>query len=221
MNVLVVDKSNEFANRLNDFLNESSRNSTVIYYENYSNFTLSEKRNTFDLSFVSLDSCSLNEISLISKFSDVIGISQNYKSTRKYINNPIFKRIFQKPIDLVAIIKYLDNYCESGFIDKNLSVSILDLLGKIGFTINNNGTIYLAECIVEAKKNYFLKLVDVAEHVAKMNNTTTNNVIWAIRNSINRTINIIGEEKLEKYFKLYDGRRPTPKFLIDYFANII
>ena len=221
MNVLVVDKSKDFAIHLNDFLHDSSKNSKVFYYESFSNFKLSERNDKFDLSFVSLDSCSSKEVSLISNFSDVIGLSPNYKVTRKNINDPTFKRIFQKPFDLVAIIKYLDNYCESGVIDKNLSINALDVLGRIGFTINNIGTIYLAECIVEMKKNYFIKLVDVAEHVAKMNNTTSKNVIWAIRNSINRTIKVIGEDRLERIFKLYDGRRLTPKFIIEYFANMI
>ncbi len=221
MNVLVVDKSISFANRLSDFLHESSNCSKVIYYESYSNFSLSEKNDKVDLAFVSLDCCSRKEISLISNFSDIIGLSPNYQYTKKHINDPLFKRIFQKPFDLVAIIKYLDNYCEAGVIEKNLNVSVLDVLGKVGFTINNNGTIYLAECIVECKKNYFVRLIDVAERVGKMNNTSAKNVIWAIRNSINRTVNVLGEEKLEKYFRLYDGRRITPKFLIDYFANMI
>ena len=57
--------------------------------------------------------------------------------------------------------------------------------------------------------------------IAKKNNTTTQNVIWAIRNSIKRTMCILGEAKAEKSFKLYDGRRPTPKYLIEFYANII
>ena len=157
----------------------------------------------------------------LSSLSNLIGISPNPKVTRKYINNPLFQRIFQHPLDVVSIIKYLDTFYEPGLINKNVNINVLNLLAKVGFTVNNNGTLYLAECIVESKKNYYIKLKEVAELVAKRNNTTAQNVIWAIRNAINRTVFLLGEDRTSKCFRLYDGRRPTPKYLIDYYANMI
>ena len=221
MNVLVVDRTSDFSNMLKEFLLESSANNKVCYSNNLINFALSEKKEDFDLVFVSLDCVSNQDISYFSKFSKLIGISPNSKTTRKYLNDPNLQRIFQRPLDLIAIIKYLDIYCELNLSHKNLNMCVLDVLSKVGFSINHNGTIYLAECIVESKRNYFVRLIDLASIIAKKNNTTTQNVIWAIRNSIKRTMCILGEAKAEKSFKLYDGRRPTPKYLIEFYANII
>ena len=221
MNVLVVDRTSDFSNMLKEFLLESSLDNNVCYSNNLIDFALSENKDTFDLVFVSLDCVSNQDISYFSKFSKLIGLSPNSKTTRKFFNDPSFQRIFQRPLDLIAIIKYLDNYCELNLSHKNLNMCVLDVLSKVGFSINHNGTIYLAECIVESKRNYFIRLVDLANIIAKKNNTTAQNVIWAIRNSIKRTMIILGEAKAEKSFKLYDGRRPTPKYLIEFYANII
>ena len=221
MNVLVVDRTSDFSNMFKEFLLESSADNKVCYSNNLIDFALSEKKEDFDLVFVSLDCVSNQDISYFSKFSKLIGISPNSKTTRKYLNDPNLQRIFQRPLDLIAIIKYLDIYCELNLSHKNLNMCVLDVLSKVGFSINHNGTIYLAECIVESKRNYFVRLIDLASIIAKKNNTTTQNVIWAIRNSIKRTMCILGEAKAEKSFKLYDGRRPTPKYLIEFYANII
>ena len=221
MNVLVVDESKNFADLLSDFLSESSKECSVNYCDTLSLFNLSDSDEKYDVIFVSLDNISSRDAYYLSELSNLIGISPNPQVTRKFINNPLFQRIFQHPIDVVSIIKYLDNFYGPGLIHKNININVLNTLSKVGFTVNNNGTLYLAECIVEAKRNYYLKLKEVAELVAKKNNTTAQNVIWAMQNAINRTVCILGEDKIAKCFRLYDGRRPTPKYLIDYYANMI
>ena len=223
MNVLIVDRDKSFADVITGFLKESSIIEDVCYLnpDSSNDFKLSEDNFDFDISFVSLDSNLVDSFYYISQKSNLIGISPNASLTRKYINNPIFKRIFQKPVDIVSIVKYLDFQYGFGITKKSLSLDAINLLSNCGFGINYTGTLYLAECIVEAKNRYYFKFNELATIVGKKNNVSTEIVIWSIRNAINRTLKTCGESRLLRALKIYDDRRPTAKYIIEYMSNLI
>ncbi len=219
MNVLIVDKDKAFTKSISKILKNDKGISKIYIYENetISQTKLTESQSNYELSIIDLDSINQDNF-FLNDHSKYIVYSSNSKTIKKYINNPQIQRIFQKPINLQNFTKYLNNYCNLLHEDTQKG-NIYDSLISLGFSTQSIGTTLLADSIKTAKQNCYINLKEIFSIVAKKNNTTSQKVLWSINNAINGMLISNYRKTYIDYFKIYDGRKPTPKFIIDFFVK--
>ena len=234
MNVLIVEEDLKFANLLSAEFKKSSKISCVSIVKSIDDLYLSDnessndsivKENTimYDLSIINIDLLkdNINNICLLNS-KDYIGYSSNNKNINKYINSSNFLRVLKMPISIKDFVSYLNNqyklFGELNEIDKD--DNYLNRLSLLGFNVSHCGTHYLAEGINIAKKCKYHSIKELYDELSKKYFITADSIKWSIYNSVNWAYNSDLGKKMEKYFKIYDGRKPTPKYIIDYFVSL-
>ncbi len=114
-------------------------------------------------------------------------------------------------------------------IGKSKKEKAINLLKKFGFDFKLSGTNYLLDAImfnVSYNESFgFEKLVkDTYAEVAKMNNTRSDLVKWAITRSINYMHSRHTKESyifVEEFFNIKYPERPTPKTIINLVSNTL
>ncbi len=219
MNVLIVDKDKNFVSSITKLLRKDKTISKIYTYENdeVPFNSLKENCEPYSLSIIDLDSIKEDNFFINDKTNYIVYSSKS-KVIKKYINNPKIQRVFQKPLNLQNFTTYLNNYCDI-LKETTKRGSIFDSLISLGFSTQSAGTLLLTDSIKIAQQENYANILTLFEKVAKKNNTTREKVLWSINNSINSMVNANYRKTYLDYFKIYDGRKPTPKLIIDFFAK--
>lgn len=219
MNVLIVDKDKNFAKVMSKKLKTDKNVLKINYYSNFENSysTLQEKSEVYSLGIIDLDTVQTFDF-LMNDNTKYVVYSSNNRTLNKYINNPSIQRVFHKPFNLSCFFKYLSKYCGILENDKFEKEKTLDILLKIGFSRSWQGTTYLAEAIDLAISGKTKSPKDLYNILAKKYDTNSSKIFWSINNSINRMVNSDYLNKHQEFFEIYDGRKPTPKFIVDFFV---
>ncbi len=159
-----------------------------------------------------------NITTAISKGCNIIALSEIPETVKSYINYPYFQRIFQKPISFSALTNYLS--IQNGIETlEDSKKAILEILSDLGFNLNHSGTMYLIEGIAIAIRYKIKKLSEIYTLLAYNHNVDPKIIGWSINNAINKAIKSCNEDKLQNFFKIYDNRKLTAKYIISYFLN--
>ncbi|MBR3280505.1 MAG: hypothetical protein IKI57_01485 [Clostridia bacterium] len=234
MNVLIVEEDLKFAHLLTSEFKKSSKVKSVsivksiddLYLSNYkesNDLKVNENSIIYDLSIINIDLLkdNINDLCLLNS-KDYIGYSSNNKNINKYINSSSFLRILKMPISIKEFVSYLNNQYSlfnSSSTNDN-ECDYLNRLSQLGFNIAHCGTHYLAEGINIAKNIKYHTINELYDELSKRYKTNAESIKWSIYNSVNWAYNADFDKKMDRYFKIYDGRKPTPKFIIDYFSSL-
>lgn len=131
-------------------------------------------------------------------------------------------------LDFKTISEKISNFVKEDF---NISKKekVIKTLTSLGFDFKLSGTNYLMDSILYAnsyKGSYSFETIyyDIYSYVAKINNTNSDIIKWAVARSINYLYDK-GDKttynKIEKYFGVIYPERLTPKFTINFIANKI
>ncbi len=226
MNVLIVEKDKRFGNWLCNTLQKSDEVKLIKCVFSVDDFKkLDNTYENYELCFFDVDSFKqyLDNLKDLFNIDYLIGFSENNRAFSKYINSSVFERIFKKPFDVIDLISYLNKRFDlfKNNFDISCDKDILETLSKVGFNVSHNGTLYLAETIKVASTKKYTKMKVLYENVSKTFKTRACNVDWAITNSVESAYSNDRNGKMERFFKIYDGRKPTPKFIIEYFVKIL
>ena len=219
MNVLIVDKDKCFVSAISKMIKKDSQVSKVkVYNDELSlSHTLNELETEYELGFIDLDTVSTTDF-INNENTKYIVYSSNAKRIKKYINNPFIQRVFQKPINLTNLSKYLSNYCNV-LTNTQTENNIMQELTSIGFNQSSKGTQYICEAIEGAIKGVAKSTKDICTYVAQKNSATSNQVLWAINNSINSMLKSNYRKTYLDFFNIIDNRKPTPKLILDYYVQ--
>ena len=225
MNVLIVEKENSFCNVITkELLKRKSieRVSAFNTKEELNNcYHLNENDSQiFELGIVDLDFIETDCLDFCKKYSihNLIGLSANTKTINKFINCSNILRIFKKPLNINDVLSYLDRQYKMTNNEQNQK-GLINRLSDLGFNVSHAGTLFLVESINYAIESHVSKTQDIYSVIANKNDTKESVVKWAIYNCINYAYNGDYDKRLEKFLKIYDGRKPTPKYIIEYFVN--
>ncbi len=221
MNVLMVSCNQNFCLCLKESLSKSPKIKQFYIYNcldviNDEKYSISSDY----LIFIDLDFKYDDVLSFINSCNSnkILGFTSNNKSFLKYLNSPNFLRIYKLPIKIDEIIAYINKQFDI-FDSLNKPYQITSKLCDLGFNISHCGTVYLIESINVALSKSEYSVKNVYEEVAKKHKTSAKVISWAVLNAINSAYKSMNEEKMESFFKIYDKRKPTPKFIIDFFAK--
>ena len=233
MNVLIVENDLKFANLLSSEFKKSDKVSNVTIVKSiddlyvtkddgYSELAVKEDITCYDLTIANIDLMknTIDDLYYVGS-KDYIGLSSNNKIITKYINSSNFTRVLKMPICIKDFVSYLNN--QFHLFDENIEkiddFNLVSKLSFLGFNVSHSGTHYLAEAIKLALNKNYHNISKLYEDLSSMFYTTTSSIKWAIYNSVNWAYNGDFEKKMDKFFKIYDGRKPTPKYIIDYFVT--
>lgn len=227
MNILILDDDFSFSNSLKIELLKSKKIENVDSFDTFPDFINSPKASSsYDVIFLDVDFMQNNLDSffnIVGK-TEIIALSKNFKFISKNINSSVFQRIFKKPILITDLISYLNKHYKlyvkfsKAILTKS---SIFGKLSELGFNPGHLGTDYLAQSIWLALNDEIKKTKEIYKIVAENNYKTVTSVNWAMYNCIDYAYGKDKEGKINTFFKIYDGRKPTPKFIINYFATIV
>ena len=222
MNVLIVDKDCSFTKCFESELLRCESIKKVYIYTDLS--FLESFKFRVDLAFINLEFIDSNLDFLLSKIKtkNIIGLTSSSKLISKYINFPQIQKIFKFPVDIRDIIRYLNFQYDivSKFNLRNYNKdNLITALSNIGFNVSHSGTIYLAEGIMISKGDGHIKAESLYKKIAKEYKVNESLVKWSIYNSVNYAYCPKNENRINKFFGIYDGRKPTPKYIIDFFAK--
>ncbi len=223
MNVLIVEKDSNFGGVLKE---EISKSSVVKLVDLFSSLEfLSKIQNEvtkYDISIINIDLLS-NEIEQVSKISkSIVAITSNSKTFNKHVNSSLFQRVFKMPIDISDFIVYLNK--QFGLYKKNPKhvndTNILFKLSELGFNISHSGTRYLVDSIKISISSNIDKTKIIYEELSKKYMVKASVITWAIYNSVDCAYSNDYDGKMERFFRIYDGRKPTPKYIIEFFTKL-
>ena len=220
MNVLIVCNDFNFCSCLKENFSKSKIIKNIFITNNFD--VSSNTENYYDIIVLQIteDEDNIKQILSLNKNASIIGLTSNNKSFLKYLSSPDFLRIYKMPINIIEFLNYIQKqfniFEESAIKDKN---EITENLVSIGFNISHSGTIYLAESIEFALSHGNYQTKSIYEEVGKKHNISAKVIYWAIVNCINSAYKSLNEAKMEDFFKISDKRKPTPKFIIDFFAK--
>ncbi len=223
MNIIMIDKDYNFCDSLSRYFKSCGEINVVKIFNDVNESIHYLEENNIDLELIILD-LEISNMAIdklldsISVNCNVIALSNKIEQIENYINFPYFQRIFQKPVSFSAILNYI---CIQNHIEliHNSKKFVLHTLSELGFNLNHTGTIYLAEGTSLAIKNKIRKLSEIYTLLAYHHNTDPKIVGWSINNAINRAAKLQDEKKLQSFFKIYDNRKLTAKYIINYFLN--
>ncbi len=219
MNVLIVDKDKRFVSAVTKAIKKDSNIRQIKIYndEKTLSHTLKENDNDYTLGLIDLDTITTSDF-INNEKTKYIVYSSNSKKIKKYINNPFIQRVFQKPINLINLTKYLNNYCNV-LTEIPKENNILKILSSIGFNTTNKGTQYLCLAIEYALEGISSSPKELCKIIGEKNSATSDQILWAINNSINAMMRNNYRKTYFDFFKIYDERKPTPKYIINYFVQ--
>lgn len=223
MNIVMIDKDNNFCDNLTKYLRGNGELGPVKVFNNGIEATDYVIKNSKILELIMLDLEVPNvDISfLVDNLSNqckIIALSEQADTIKKYINYPYFQRIFEKPIAHSTILNYL--HLQNGVETlENLKKNVLKNLSEIGFALNHAGTAYLAEATAISMRTKIKKLADVYTLIAYNHNCDPKIVGWSINNAINKAVKSSTENQLQDFFNIHDNRKLTAKYIVNYFLS--
>lgn len=223
MNIVMIDNDYDFCDNFTKYLKSCGEMNVVKVFNNcYDAVNYIEKNNKLlELVMIDLEvpNIDINNITTaISKGCNIIALSEIPETVKSYINYPYFQRIFQKPISFSALTNYLS--IQNGIETlEDSKKAILEILSDLGFNLNHSGTMYLIEGIAIAIRYKIKKLSEIYTLLAYNHNVDPKIIGWSINNAINKAIKSCNEDKLQNFFKIYDNRKLTAKYIISYFLN--
>ncbi len=223
MNVLIVDEDENFCLKVKDLFVKISNDVSFYSFSSYKKIP-KEKLNNIDVIMVDISTFNddLEIVKLDFPNSNIIALANDTKSLGNIINMPYLDRVFKKPIDFSFLFYY---FCKKFNIDFNKENSFFDerkLVNELtenGFSISYKGTFYLAKAILYSKKLKKDKVIDIYNKMGEDENVEPNIINWSINNAINKALEYDRTSKLEKFFNISDGRKPTAKFIINFFVH--
>lgn len=133
---------------------------------------------------------------------------------------PISDRIYTlytTPYDLYSLLFSIQQiYINNKKAKPNFETMCENILLKLGFNLFNVGTIYLIKTITLIIENnlYEENVCDIYKKIAIKENLPPQQVKWKINNSINSMYRVTNKKVLKETFDIYDGRKPTAKYII-------
>lgn len=223
MNIIIIDPDDTFCKSTSQYLKSHSGINTLKTFPSVSHAMpfLDSNQPLLDLiifNFAVLD-VNIRELnSHIPKDCGLLAITEEDTDIQAYINYPYVQRVFQKPISCSDLMLYLSiqNHIETF---DNTKKFIVDMLSKIGFSQNHVGTDYIIQGTIIAKRNQLKKLSDIYNLVAYQYHTEPRLVGWSINNAINHALKSSSEKKIQDFFQIYDNRKLTAKYVINYFVH--
>lgn len=223
MNTVIVEKDKNLGISLAKYLKSCGAINVVNVFNEITDFINFTRNNVVSLNLIILDleipNLNIDKfVSSITNECNIIALTAELNEFEDYINFPYFQRIFQKPVSFSALLNYIciQNHIE---IVNNSKKFVLHTLSELGFNLNHSGTNYLAEGASLAVKNKVKKLSEIYTLLAYNHNTDPKIVGWSINNAINSVAKSQDEKKLQSFFKIYDNRKLTAKYIINYFLN--
>ena len=226
MNVLIVGNDSVFVKALYDGLSKSSKIQNVKIADcSDTNYIIDSQNTIYDLMVLDFDFATkiIKNGILWGIAKDYIVLCSTYKKIENYYNNSNVIRVYKMPVEAKEILQFLNKIYNLFPIQNKSNLTnnnILLKLAELGFNISHVGTSYLADCINYKTSNEVCKTKSIYEEVAKKYYKDPNTINWAIYNCVESAYNNDSDNKLSKFFKLYDGRKPTPKYIIDFFATL-
>lgn len=221
MNIVVIDNDLKFCDSLSRYLKSSGNlESLNTFHTNIDAIHFIEThKEKLDFIMFDFDTTDINElIEKIPKTCNLIAFASEKHIFQKYVNSPHYQRFFEKPVSFPALLSYLDskNTTEAMEDFKNF---FLQTLSELGFNLKHSGTTYLLEGTIYAIKNRTKKLSNIYEFLAITYNTTSKIIGWSINNAINRAVKNGNEKDIQSFFRIYDNRKLSAKYIINYFVN--
>lgn len=129
----------------------------------------------------------------------------------------LINKVFTKPLEFECFTNFMSSLANgSSNINDNIEIISNDLI-FLSFNFNNQGTTYLLEAICENQKNTFKDITSLYNHIGHKFGVKTNLIKWSINNSINNTLFLHGEKKINLFFKIFDNRKITAKNIINFY----
>ena len=223
MDIIIIDKDDLFSTTLGQYIKGCGDFNILNTFSTYSethNF-MADKRNTYELAILDLELPNLNIDEFLEdlpKGCNVIALTSYKEKLLEYVNFPHFQRIFLKPVPLSNLLAYISiqNGIETY---ENLKNFMIQSLAELGFNLNHSGTQYLIEGTILALKSNIRKLAEIYTLLAYKHSEDPKIIGWSVNNAINRAIKHCEEGVLYNFFKIYDNRKLSAKYIISYFIN--
>lgn len=223
MNIIIIDKDESFSNTLSQYFKSCGEFNVLKTFSNYAETAsfMDDKRNIYELAVLDLELPNLNIEKFLNELPNGCNViaSTTYKEKLVDFNNfPYFQRIFFKPINFSDFLTYIS--IQNG-IDTYEGVRkfMIQNLAELGFNLNHSGTKYLIDGTILAMKSNVKKLSDIYTLLAYRYSEDPKIIGWSVNNAINRAIKHCDESKLHNFFKIYDKRKLSAKYIISYFIN--
>lgn len=125
-------------------------------------------------------------------------------------------RVLEKPFELPTLLDCIHEIYKIGSKKPSCRKLYEDAVFQLGFNFSNLGTKYLIDCIEYLHKNKIdtFSMNDLYKNIADKNNISIKKVKWNIEKSISSMYRYTKTEELKKLFPYYDGRKPTPKYVV-------
>lgn len=223
MNIVIIDKDYDFCNSLSKYLSSSGNLESFQLFSNYTEAMYFIKINNKKIDFILFD-FNVSDIDINSlvdntpKNCNLIAFSSEKKIIQEYINFPHFQRIFKKPIPFSALLHFF-NFKNKFETLNDFKEFFLQTLAELGFNLNHSGSTYLMEGTIYAIRNKTKKLTDIYNFLAITYDTTSKIIGWSINNAINHAVKKGNEKKIQSFFRIYDNRKLTAKYIINHFVN--
>lgn len=223
MDIIIINKDETFSTNLMQYIKGSGDFNILNTFSKYSdifNF-MDDKRNVFDLAILDLELPELNIddfLNRLPKGCNVIALTSYKEKIFEFINFPHFQRIFLTPLPLSNLLTYISiqNGIETY---EGLKKFMVQSLAELGFNLNHSGTQYLIEGTILALKSNVRKLSEIYTLLAYKHSEDPKIIGWSVNNAINRAIKHCDENTLYNFFKIYDNRKLSAKYIISYFIN--
>ena len=223
MNIVIIDKDYEFCNSLSKYLNSNGNLESFHFFHTNTDamkFIKTHKKKIdfilFDFNVSDIDINNLVENT--PKNCNLVAFSSEKKIIQEYINFPHFQRIFKKPISFSALLSFLNSKNNLEALN-DFKEFFLQTLAELGFNLNHSGSTYLMEGTIFAIRNKTKKLSEIYDFLASNYDTTSKIIGWSVNNAINHAIKKGNEQKIQNFFRIYDNRKLTAKYIINHFVN--
>lgn len=223
MDIIIVDKDPAFSITLTQYIRGAGDFNILQTFSTYSDILnfMKDKRNVYELIILDLELPNLDITEFLSslpKGCNIIALTSNKDSFFELINFPYFQRIFLKPLPFSNLLTYLSIQCGIETFE-NLKNFMVQSLAELGFNLNHSGTQYIIEGTIIASKNNIKKLSEIYTLLAYKHSEDPKIIGWSINNAINRAIKHCDERTLYGFFKIYDNRKLSAKYIISFFIN--
>lgn len=231
INILIVDDNIFYAKKLMDYINKSDKiKVTNIAINGKEAIEILNNRDDIDIFLLDLKIPKYNGLEVLDMINEekrekyrnsCIVISGEIELVNKLRNNYMINNVLQKTISfseisekIMQLVKQKELYAEKCNIEKGIKKEMLHL----GYNMSHKGTMYLVEAIkyVEEQNNGHVDNLkkEVYPYIAKINRTSIHNVKCNIARATENMYYNCETERLKKYFKFQELRKPAIKTII-------
>ena len=226
MNVLIVDNDQKFCEDFLKCMNQNLPSTNVEISDNIwiSCEDLEGNPKKFDFAIIDFETVGNDAVIFAKKFKNckVIGVTSNVNLLTKITNKPIFYRLFYKPLDVNDIVNFIRLQHRMIISKKAKDISknsVLNTLIDLGFKVNQNGTRFLADCIGICINKKIVKLKEIYRELGEQIGVSYEIISWSINYAICQANVDSNNDKLYRFFNIYDNRKVTAKTIIEFFAG--